>query len=238
MNPVVTCICPTFGRAPNKLNLLTDAVYWFDQQTYPSKELLIWNDCYVQELRCFVPGVRIINSGNRFPTLGHKYNAMVEEAKGEIILPWEDDDVSLPGRIEQAVQNLRTADYFNPQGTWYQQNGQLHWNHKHGVCHNASAYRKSAWKFVGGYTNSTGNQDALFDQKLKSKVKIAEPLTSRKDWTYIYRWGVSNVHLSGAENMQKLYNEVVAIPLIAYIPCLRHRDYVSEVNLILSNPER
>lgn len=232
--PLVSCICPTFGRAPDFANLLWDAVYWFNAQVYPNKELIIWNDCEVQTLRCDVPGVRVINSAAKFKTLGDKYNAMVEAAKGEIILPWEDDDVSLPGRIRQAVFRLGSADYFNPQQTWYEENGILHHKHKHGVCHNASAYRKSLWKSVAGYPSTTGDQDALIDAKMKMGGNIGTRLWNFREWTYIYRWGVSPNHISGNKDMQGVYDKASARPGVVYIPLVLNRDYVSDIEKILS----
>src|SRR3954466_8935457 len=97
--PRITAICPTYGRAPNYIHLLQESVYWFTRQTYKGpKELLIVNDCPVQKLFCTVPGVTVVNVPIKFPTLAEKYDYMVSLAKDGIIMPWEDDDISLPGR--------------------------------------------------------------------------------------------------------------------------------------------
>lgn len=240
--PKVTCICPTFGRMPYEPTLLNTVIYSFMQQiTSVSCELLIYNDHPLQTLyfpeSANLPGrrVRIVNVKERFPTLGAKYNAMVEEARGLIILPWEDDDYSLTHRIDQAVGKLgglypipsdpRFKLYFNPQKTWYQAEGALHMDHAHGVCHNASAFRKSAWRLIKmsgfsspngrkGYPESTGDQDALFDRELKDLCGmykqdhhslLAPPLFEPHEWSYVYRWGVSQLHLSGNPDMVAAY---------------------------------
>src|SRR5687768_12090587 len=95
--PLVSCICPTYGRAPHSLKLLEEAVYWFTRQEYDGpKELIILNDCAEQRLVCHAPNVHVCNYPQRIASLGLKYNALIEIARGSIILPWEDDDISLP----------------------------------------------------------------------------------------------------------------------------------------------
>jgi glycosyltransferase involved in cell wall biosynthesis len=227
MQPLVSCIMPTYGRPPARLHLLQESVYWWTQQRYKNKELVILNDAGLQTLVCNVPGVRVINQKDKHKTLGGKYDALCELAKGEIILPWEDDDISLPHRIEQAVLKLATADYFNPQHTWYEASGNLHHDHTHGVCHNASAYRKTLWEKIGGYGPSTGNQDAVFDGKthILDWIRRASPLACKRDWSYIYRWGVSDVHLSGFRDMDRGYRDVHAVPCMAVINPVMGRNY-------------
>lgn len=233
---MVTCICPTFGRAPAKLNLLEECVYWFGRQTYTAAELLIYNDAVNQTLICNAPGVRVINTANRCPTLGDKYNDMVEASRGSIILPWEDDDISLPNRIQQAVDKLQGADYFNPRRTWYEQGGELHHKHTHGVCHNGSAYHKDFLKIVGGYDRTSGNQDMLIQQRFDMTGRGASPLVKPHEWTYIYRWGVSQLHLSAyGFQMQTVYDNVKAEPATIVINPKMHRDYASEITSILKS---
>lgn len=225
--PLVSCICPTYGRAPDYLHLLQECVYWFTRQTYPHRELVILNDCPVQKLICPTPGVCVVNYPTRYQTLGEKYDALVRLAQGEIILPWEDDDISLPHRIEQAVERLRDADYFNPQQSWYEEAGRLHSDHKHGVCHNASAYRRHVWEQVGGYGPHTGDQDAHFDLVAKSlpSVRMAQRLSDPSEWSYVYRWGVSAFHLSGSWNMAGAYRSAAAAPCIALVEPVMGTDF-------------
>lgn len=233
---LLSCICPTYGRVPEYINLLQESVYWFTQQTYPNKELIILNDCPEQRILCNVPNVRVLNVPSRFKTLGEKYNALVEEAKGTIILPWEDDDISLPNRLAQAEEKLREGrEYFNPQQSWYEDKGKIHADHKHGVCHNASAFRKDLWKRVGGYDQCIGDQDSKFDLKCKQLGVVAKPLTCQKEWTYIYRWGVSNAHLSGAKDMKAFYNSIQAKPGIAAITPVEYQKYALLIASILNN---
>lgn len=214
--PFVSCLCPTFARFPDYGHLLGEAVESFRRQNYPPdrRELLILNDCPRQKLTCGVQGVRIVNMPQRLPTLGDKYNLMCELAYGSVLLPWEDDDISLPGRITQAAMSLDQGfGYFNPQRTWFlaatpagPEGAGLHWQHSHVVCHNASAFTKEAWNAAGRYPSASGNQDAIMDQRLKSLGKTAPPLADDPAyWQYIYCWGRSNIHLSGNHDTARAY---------------------------------
>jgi hypothetical protein len=222
---LVSAICPTYGRFPEFGHLVNECVYWFTRQTYPHKELVILNDCEYQQLWTTVPGVRIVNTKDRAPTLGEKFNRLVELARGTFILPWEDDDISLPDRMSQAVRMLTGRSlpwepfvdygggsfYFNPQSSWYEQSGELISKHTHGVCHNASAFFKDFWKEVGGYPLTSGTQDADMDTRMKTFMMGRKfPLKSLKNpeqWTYVYRWGVSDIHLSGTSDYARSYAE-------------------------------
>lgn len=193
----VSCICPTYGRAPEWLYLLEEAVESFVRQDWPDKELIVLNDAADQVLRCDAPGVRVINEHARYAGLGQKYNAMVRHSEGELICPWEDDDISLPWRLTQAVERLGDADYWNPQRSWFLAGGVLHSDHSQGVNHNASVYRRSAWEAVGGYPEVAGAQDTQMDGRLKTKTKsVPFQEMPPERWSYIYRWGVSPIHFS------------------------------------------
>jgi glycosyltransferase involved in cell wall biosynthesis len=99
----VSCICPTYGRT----NLLPEAVESFLRQDYQGeKELVIVNDAPEQEIYCNASNVRVINSSERFQSLGEKRTFSYQQAKYPLILTWGDDDIHLPKRISRAVNGL------------------------------------------------------------------------------------------------------------------------------------
>lgn len=230
--PFVTCVCPTYGRPPLHLHLLEEAVYWFLRQEYPAdrRELLVLNDCPGQVLVCAAPGVRVVNRPDRLPSLGEKYDEMVRLAAGDVILPWEDDDVSLPHRIAQAVGRLAGHDYWNPRQSWYEEGGRLRLDHAHGVCHNASAFTRRAWAAVGGYPAASGPQDAGMDARLTAAVGVnPAALSTPAEWSYVYRWSVSPYHLSGFSDTEAAYRRVPrAVPGRYTIAPRMGRDYAAE----------
>ena len=82
----------------------------FHSQTYPHKELLIVEDGgNIAEPRVSgIPGVRYINLGLRWNTIGHKRNIACQEARGQIIQHFDDDDWSAPERMAHQVEMLTT----------------------------------------------------------------------------------------------------------------------------------
>lgn len=217
--PLVSCICPTFNRPPGHQHLLEEAIESFLRQTYPNKELIVLNDCPEQELVCDAPGVRVINASERFATLGEKYNAAIRLARGEIIAPWEDDDISLPWRLALSVARLGDAGYFNPRRYWFLDGAGLHFDHPMGVGHNASLFTRAAFDAVGGYPAVSGNQDMAMDGALVGRLeRVVDPLRGgaelpRHEWFYVYRWGVSPAHLSARPPYAEFYREVATRPI-------------------------
>lgn len=209
--PLVSGLCLTFGRPPRYTGLLEEALYWFVNQEYPNKELVVVNDAPDQELVIDAPGVRVINLAARSRTLAEKYDAALELSRGEIVMSWDDDDVSLPWRMSQVVSLLSERNgrgeyysYWNPGGSWYvhaaQTGGRLSKTHGHGVLHNAAAYRRRAFTpgYAGVHPLDTPAQDAAADAWLKANVPT-HPVSIRDRpelWSYVYRFGVSDFHVS------------------------------------------
>ncbi|OWK38124.1 hypothetical protein FRUB_07244 [Fimbriiglobus ruber] len=220
-------MCPTYNRAPYHLHLLNESVYWFLRQDYPGpRELVILNDCVDQTLACDAPDVRVVNWHERIPTLGEKRNRLAELSEGDVLLPWDDDDVSLPHRVRQAVDRLGEYEYWNPRQTWYEERGRLIRDHHHQVCHNASAYRRGALR----YEAVSGPEDALADAWAASHLRVSpHGLAAPREWSYVYRWGVSDCHISGTSDMQASYDRPRKIVSGTYtIRPTMYRDYANE----------
>lgn len=226
--PMVSCLMPTYGRCPHHQELLEEAVHSFLLQDYVgARELIILNDCREHHLVCNAPGVIVVNDWYRAPTLGEKYNRMLELARGELICTWEDDDISLPWRISESVKRIDDADYFNPKTYWVINGDVFAFEQNTGYCHNASMYRKDAALKVGGYPNDC-KQDAGMDTRLRSSGKTVQGPLNMNNAFYIYRWGVTD-HLSGASNPDESYLSRQGhhkIPGTYYLNPHWKRDYV------------
>lgn len=240
--PLVSCICMTYNRPPGKLDLVGEAVESFLRQTYPHKELILINDCPEQELVCDAPGVRVINVPERYPTLGDKHNAAVRFSRGDLIAPWDDDDISLPWRLERSVELLGSADLFNPRRYWFLDGAGYHIDHGMGVGHTTSLFTRAAWEAIGGYPSISLGVDAEFDARVNARGgAVVDPLNgdpplTPEEWLYIYRWGVSPNHLSGNADAT-FYDVIGAQPVTPGRFVIRPgwlRDYVAETRAFLA----
>lgn len=227
--PLVSCLMPTYGRASRQPHLLAEAIYWFTRQDYAGPtELVVLNDHPGQTLTCSVPGVRVVNLARRLPSLGAKCNALLALAHGEIGMMWEDDDIALPHRTTQSVERLGNFDYWNPRGQWYEESGVLHTTHAQGYCHNASAFKTDALR--GRYATVNKGHDAIIDGWARGHVRCAgAPLATPAEWAYVYRWGVSDFHLSGLADMEAGYRDAPggAAGRYAVVPAVG-RDYAAD----------
>ena len=102
--PLVTCVMPTYNRRP----FIERAIRYFQRQTYPSLELLILDDGTdsIRDLVPEDPRIRYVRLDGR-RTIGAKRNLGCEEARGEYIAHWDDDDWYPPDRIAIQVEALR-----------------------------------------------------------------------------------------------------------------------------------
>jgi glycosyltransferase involved in cell wall biosynthesis len=238
--PLVSCICPTYNRPPQYQHLLEEAIASFLRQDYPNKELIVLNDCPGQELICDEPGVRVVNVAERFASIGDKLNAAVGLARGELIAPWDDDDISLPWRLSLSLERLGDADYFNPRCYWFLDDEGLHVDHSMGYANNASLFRRAAFEGVGGYPSVSLGPDAALDAALSGLANAVDPLRGdkelrRSEWFYIYRWGVSPVHMSGS-GAEDFYVEVGKLPVVEacfHLSPRWRRDYEAETRRLL-----
>lgn len=201
--PLISCICMTYNRAPDHLFLIEEAIESFLRQTYPNKELILINDTPGQELACDAPGVRVLNVPERFVTLGDKLNAAIAFSSGELIAQWDDDDISLPWRLEFSYDRLGDGDYLNPRRNWLVSYGTWSIDHDMGIGHNASLFTRVAIDLLGGYPPVSLGYDLEMDGlMLRVMPRVVDPhrgnlSMTMAEWYYVYRWGVSPIHVSG-----------------------------------------
>lgn len=230
---LVSCLLPTYNRIPRLTFLLEEAIECFIRQSYKEKELIICNDTPGQTIKFIHPQVRVINRSYRFPTLGEKLHWMLEQAQGEYICRWDDDDLSLPWRLSTSVARLygdtsSPRDYaapkttplhkeWRPENHWYFPKGGLIEETKHpGNTHIAAIWHRDIILNAGvkypGRPCPSGLEDQTFTSHLRS---LGYPnfgdLLPLEDIFYMYRWGTGSCHLSGkggGETMQRTYAEL------------------------------
>src|SRR5262249_23901876 len=86
---LVSCIMPTADRR----KFVPKAISYFQAQDYPNKELIIIDDG-AESAVDLVPNDPLIRYIRLYAkkTVGAKRNMACEEARGEIIAHWDDDD--------------------------------------------------------------------------------------------------------------------------------------------------
>ena len=106
--PLVSCVMPTTSR---RRDFIRQSIKYFQRQEYANKELLIvtdGSDTIDDLLPTGDPQIRHVHlPGQR--TLGAKRNACVEEARGDLIMHWDDDDWFAPNRITRQIECLVTS---------------------------------------------------------------------------------------------------------------------------------
>jgi glycosyltransferase involved in cell wall biosynthesis len=113
MGPLVSCIMPT----QNRRRFIPRAIESFLLQDWPEKELVVVDsgDDRVEDLIREVPNAKYIfytePRSEWLPNvpIGTKRNIACENASGEIIVHFDDDDYSHPGRISNQIKYLRES---------------------------------------------------------------------------------------------------------------------------------
>jgi len=103
--PLVSIVTPTFDRRL----FIPQLLYMFDYQTYPRNkmELIIADDGSekIHDLIAQKENVKYYQSRERI-SLGKKRNFLNDQAKGDIIICWDDDDYYAPEYVETIVTKL------------------------------------------------------------------------------------------------------------------------------------
>lgn len=104
MTPFISCICPT----RNRQDLIGLAITSFLNQTYENRELLIVDNGMNSTNVPADPRIRYIRIPPiRLLVTGQMRNLCCENARGEIIAHFDDDDWSHPLRLEEQLARLK-----------------------------------------------------------------------------------------------------------------------------------
>jgi O-antigen biosynthesis protein len=101
--PLVSCIMPTYNRR----KFVPQALHYFLRQEYPNCELIILDDG-TDAIGDLIPAderIRYIRLHEK-TTVGAKRNLACEQARGEIIAHWDDDDWHAPQRLLYQIEAL------------------------------------------------------------------------------------------------------------------------------------
>lgn len=192
--PKVSCYCATYGRTW----ALEEAVESFLRQDYPGeKEMIVLNDYTKHTLHFDHPEVKIFNAPARIMPLGAKFNATVTLCTGEILLPWEDDDIYLPNRLSYTIANMQNGFFHSNNGFVEKAPELLYMTGNYFHCN--AAFARPLWDRAGGYiTIDRCDLDINFLSRMKTAVQYATHIIPPDKIFYVYRWGsIQSYHASG-----------------------------------------
>lgn len=193
--PTVSAFCATYGRPPR---LVEESIESFLRQDYEGeRELIVLNDfdrqtfTYNGDER-----VRIFNNTSRIMPLGRKFNTAISLCNGEIIMPWDDDDIFLPHRMTLTVERMKN-DFFHSYNAWFYDGGDtVKQAENYFMCN--MAVSRDLLEEVGGYDErDVSSIDVSILTRLKEVSGTESQPLSNEEIFYIYRWNTGSYHGSG-----------------------------------------
>lgn len=107
-DPLVTAVMVTSNKGL-RAELARQSVISFLQQDYLNKELLVVLDHDSPDFMVFDPSIKVVR-GEPKATLGDLRNTGIEEAKGDFIFQWDDDDWHREDAIVYQLRELQAGD--------------------------------------------------------------------------------------------------------------------------------
>ena len=209
----VSCYCATYGRP----HVLEESLESFLRQNYEGeKELVILNDLKDNTLSFDHPQVKIFNVKDHITPLGKKFNETVKLCTGEILFPWEDDDIFFPHKIKYTVEHM-VRGFFHTGRAFFELEDKLIVTENYFHCNMAMS--RELWNKVGGYSETIDNctLDVDLMQRLKKEADFKGYDIDFEDIFYVYRWGTTgSYHASGwgskegvkiSENVEKMVSD-------------------------------
>ncbi len=241
--PFVSCLCVTFARP----SLLEEAIQSFLNQDYQGrKELIILNDFHMQTLSFDHPEVLVINLPKKVNTLGEKRNMIAALSSGDVLFPWDDDDICLPFRLSQSVGSLleSKAEYYKPYSAFLWNSDVIssieRYNFHAQCCYSRDLFNQIFYKATGA------GEDLLFDNRVRDILgkEIRSEIAAHENF-YLYRWaGTSSYHISAmdqedgesqvlAQSVQSAVRNEIASGVIELIPSWK-MDYLQQTKDFLT----
>ena len=161
------------------------------------------------------------------PTGETRAQAMIDYAAAayapDAFCRWDDDDYSLPWRLETSARELEKSGRleWRPNNYWWFRKGlpELHEVTRAGNTHVMALWRPDVLDVIGGYPDTTGDEDQRFNRELDRhgvSPMVGGDLDPMQIF-YVYRWGVSQRHLSGRggrrEELDDHYQQIGELPI-------------------------
>lgn len=193
--PLISCIMPT----KNRREFVARALYYFEKQDYPNKELIVVDDGddLVVDLVSSHSQVRYL-APQYAHTVGVKRNIACEAAYGEIICHWDDDDWYAPTRLSYQVAPLLAGeadvtglhlqfvlDIRHMQG-WHSADIPTTFPGVGGIHYGTAMYRKHLWATRSRFRDSVeGDDGSGFVRRLINSGALVQTMPCRTQHVYV-----------------------------------------------------
>ena len=187
----VSFVCTTYGR----FNCVERIVAQFHTQTYPNKELIIFNtdEEHPYELGFDDGSIIIVNNNINYQTAcqyenrGQICRDAVTHATGDYFMLADDDDIYLPWHIQQAVEGIEElgTDAWKPRASFFSTPDKIE------MCQNtleASVIVKmNRIREIGFRSDITGYEGLSWYTKLRDETQLDE---HNKNYipSYCFNW--------------------------------------------------
>lgn len=232
--PLISCVCPTFGKTKH----LEEAVESFHRQTYPNKELIIFNNYPHMDIIYEHPEVTVVNYKEDIYSIGACRNEGNKYAKGEYICTWDDDDISLPDRLSRQLNAL--LYYANRGGrkyagasitnAWYSENNVII---KPIEKFMSSSLISTSYWVDNNYPLVDDDDQWMYYKMMHEGKMVYANLTIPQ---YIYRWATGTYHVSGLNLSPKeqranmmMWADASSLPSQYHLNPYWERDYEQDV---------
>ena len=180
----------------------------FDRLKYPTKRMVIINDCKYIKYTCSNPRVDILNIDTRMP-LAAKRN-MFTSFDWDILFQLDDDDLFLPNRIKHHVDIYRkdsSIDAISNPMCYITYGGSLDMNG--GCATTNSSYTRAGFFKAGGYdvrAESYNAEDTNMRGRMLDNCNVHID-NSRDRADYVYWWHGSTYHATYSDSLDE-WNKV------------------------------
>jgi glycosyltransferase involved in cell wall biosynthesis len=202
--PKISCLTVT----TNRLILLKEAIDCYCRQTYPNRELVIATDGSTRYQKSIAShldmlgrnDIRLICLDKPSISLGQLRNRSLEQASGDIICQWDDDDLYHPERLRLQFETMMESDarscYLTDHLHFYAHTQSMYWvdwryfheadSEKDMVPGSMMAYYDEGLRYNEVGPDSAAGEDNAFRRVLCEKTKVAR--LSDRAYLYIYRF--------------------------------------------------
>jgi glycosyltransferase involved in cell wall biosynthesis len=182
----IAAVCPTHGRG----HIIGEAVQSFLNQRGLDDDvrLVIVNDCPEQPLASFHPLVEIYNLPEPITDYSAKMNRSVVLADADLVMWWEDDDISLPWRLEWCRARMHTG-YSKQAKAWVMDDGVLS-GLRANLFFGNSCFRSDYYFSCGGATLGRPGDLTAHENMLAG----GDGAVSWGEEHFIYKWGRADLH--------------------------------------------